>query len=223
MNEADIEAAACTTGLGRPGGAAVEPQPAREPAVRQRRRRSVAQVGRTIDAAQLRAVAGTLPQGLQTLLGEGGARLSGGEGQRVRLGRALMQHGAAPGAAGRALPRPGPAAAPPALLAEARRWWAATTLLCVTHDVGETLAFGRVLVVDQGRIVEDGVPRDLALANTRYRQLLGAERDLRRRGWADSGWRRLQMHAGRLVETAPRSRRPAVGSKPAGHPVSCRR
>jgi ABC-type transport system involved in cytochrome bd biosynthesis fused ATPase/permease subunit len=89
------------------------------------------------------------------------------------------------------------------LLAEARRWWAATTLLCVTHDVGETLAFGRVLVVEQGRIVEDGRPRDLALANSRYRQLLAAERDLRRRAWADTNWRRLRLVGGRLVETAP--------------------
>ena len=76
----------------------------------------------------------------------------------------------------------------------------------MTHDVGETLAFGRVLVVEQGRIVEDGRPRDLALANSRYRQLLAAERDLRRRAWADTNWRRLRLDGGRLVETAPGAR-----------------
>jgi ABC-type bacteriocin/lantibiotic exporter with double-glycine peptidase domain len=158
-------------------------------------------VGGVLEAAQLRGVAGTLPQGLQTALGEGGALLSGGEGQRVRLGRALMQ--ADPRLVlldepFRGLDRP----QRNSLLAQARRHWAGTTLLCVTHDVGETLAFGRVLVIDQGRIVEDGVPRELALANTRYRQLLMAERDLRKRLWAGTGWRRVRLQAGRVVQGA---------------------
>ena len=166
---------------------------------------SLSRVGRTIEAVQLRGVAGALPQGLQTLLGEGGARLSGGEGQRVRLGRALMQ----PDPRLVLLDEPFRGLDRPqrhALLGDARRWWAATTLLCVTHDVGETLAFNRVLVVEQGRIVEDGRPRDLALADTRYRQLLGAERDLRRRAWADSSWRRLRLDGGCLVD-APEAAR----------------
>ena len=48
------------------------------------------------------------------------------------------------------------------LLARARQLWRQATLLCITHDVGETQAFDRVLVVDGGRIVEDGAPADLA-------------------------------------------------------------
>ncbi len=48
------------------------------------------------------------------------------------------------------------------LLARARRLWRGATLLCVTHDVGETLGFERVLVVEDGRIVEDGPPERLA-------------------------------------------------------------
>ena len=48
------------------------------------------------------------------------------------------------------------------LLARARRLWQGATLLCVTHDVGETLGFARVLVVENGRIVEDGPPERLA-------------------------------------------------------------
>ena len=47
-------------------------------------------VGDVIAAARLRGVTQKLPQGLQTLLGEGGGLLSGGEGQRVRLARALL-------------------------------------------------------------------------------------------------------------------------------------
>ena len=32
-----------------------------------------------------------LPEGFETVLGEGGALVSGGEGQRVRLGRAMLR------------------------------------------------------------------------------------------------------------------------------------
>lgn len=85
----------------------------------------------------------------------------------------------------------------------------------MTHDVGETLAFGRVLVVEQGRIVEDGRP-DLALANSRYRQLLAAERDLRRRAWADTNWRRLRLDGGRLVGN--RAGRPMKAATPEERP-----
>ena len=63
------------------------------------------------------------------------------------------------------------------LLARARRLWREATLLCITHDVGETRAFDRVLVVEGGQIVEDGAPADLAKRpGSRYRALLEAER-----------------------------------------------
>ena len=42
------------------------------------------------------------------------------------------------------------------LLADARAHWRTATLLCITHDVGETRDFERVLVVEGGRVVEDG-------------------------------------------------------------------
>jgi len=45
-----------------------------------------------------------------------------------------------------------------ALLDRARGLWRRATLLCITHDVGETRRFERVLVVDGGRVVEDGSP-----------------------------------------------------------------
>ena len=65
--------------------------------------------------------------------------------------------GRPPGAPRRALPRPRPGA--PARAAEERPpSLAGRTLLCVTHDVGETLGFERVLVLEDGRIEEDGRP-----------------------------------------------------------------
>ena len=118
-----------------------------------------------IEAADLRDLLEKLPDGLQTRLGEGGALVSGGEGQRVRLGRGLLR----PGVRLVILDEPFRGLDRERrreLLARARRWWRAATVLCITHDVGETQGFGRVLVVDGGQIVEDGAPADLA-AQTR--------------------------------------------------------
>jgi ATP-binding cassette subfamily B protein len=157
-------------------------------------------IGAASDAARVREVAARLPQGLQTLLGEGGGLLSGGEGQRVRLARALLQ----PDARLVLLDEPFRGLDRPqrqALMAEARRWWRGRTLLCVTHDVGETLQFARVLVVEDGRILEDGAPDALAAQPTRYRALLEAEAELQAHAWGREPWRRLALRQGLLIET----------------------
>lgn len=158
-----------------------------------------------LDLAGLHEVVARLPEGLRALLGEGGGLLSGGEGQRVRLARALLQEQprlVLLDEPFRGLDRP----RREALLAEARTWWHDRTLLCVTHDVGETLQFPRVLVVEDGRIVEDGVPARLAEGPSRYRELLQAENLLRERLWGDPVWRRLVLQDGRLVAAAGASR-----------------
>lgn len=159
-------------------------------------------IGGIVDVAGLRGVLQKLPQGLQTLLGEGGGLLSGGEGQRVRLARALLQQDARLVLLDepfRGMDR----ARRSALLGEARQWWRDATLLCVTHDVGETLGFDRVLVVEDGRILEDGRPSELAAAPSRYRQLLDTEAHVRDRMWQGTQWRRLRLVDGRLEEAAP--------------------
>jgi ATP-binding cassette subfamily B protein len=155
-------------------------------------------VGDVIAAARLRGVAQKLPQGLQTLLGEGGGLLSGGEGQRVRLARALLSPGirlALLDEPFRGMDR----TQRHALLAEARAWWKPMTMLCVTHDVAETLEFDRVLVVEDGRIIEDGAPRLLASRPSRYRDLLEAEAAVGATIWQGDFWRRLTLADGRLV------------------------
>lgn len=50
-------------------------------------------VGAAIELADLVRVLEKMPMGLQTRLGESGSMVSGGEGQRVRLGRALLRPG----------------------------------------------------------------------------------------------------------------------------------
>jgi len=154
-------------------------------------------VGDVIAAARLRGVAQKLPQGLQTLLGEGGGLLSGGEGQRVRLARALLSSTtrlALLDEPFRGMDR----TQRRALLAEARQWWASVTLLCVTHDVAETMAFDRVLVVEDGRIVEDGAPKSLLARQSRYRELIDAEAAVAESMWQGDFWRRLTLSDGRL-------------------------
>jgi ATP-binding cassette subfamily B protein len=103
-----------------------------------------------LEQAELRQLLEKLPDGLQTELGESGGLVSGGEGQRVRFGRALLKRGVGLALLDepfRGLDRHQRRE----LLARARRHWANTTLLCVTHDVGETLTFPRVLVVENGQ------------------------------------------------------------------------
>jgi len=154
-------------------------------------------------AASLLPLLARLPAGLQTPLGEGGALVSGGEGQRVRLGRALLRRPPRLWLLDepfRGLPRPERRQ----LLQRLRQRCHGATLLCVTHDVSETLAFERVLVVDSGGIVEDGAPAALlARADSRYAALLRAEQEAARTVWGSAAWRRLQLVQGKLVPASP--------------------
>jgi ATP-binding cassette subfamily B protein len=156
-----------------------------------------------LDDADLSEVVQRLPHGRETPLGEAGGLVSGGEGQRVRLGRGLL----------RARPRLVILDEPfrglardqrHALLERVRRRWSAATLLCVTHDIAETASFPRVLVIADGRIVEDGPPAELlARPGSRYGALAEAERRVRASAWSGGRWRRLRIDDGRVVE-APR-------------------
>jgi ABC-type multidrug transport system ATPase subunit len=95
------------------------------------------------------------------------------------------------------------------LLSRSRELWRGATLLCVTHDVAETLSFDRVLVVEGGRVVEDAPPADLAARpGSRFRALLEADRSSREGLWGDPHWRRVRVDGGRVIEESqcePRS------------------
>jgi ABC-type transport system involved in cytochrome bd biosynthesis fused ATPase/permease subunit len=162
---------------------------------------ALGRIGEAIDAASLKEVLRNLPDGMQTSLGEGGALISGGEGQRTRLGRAFVQRDvrlALLDEPFRGMDRDRRHAA----LVDVRRRWHDVTLLCVTHDVGETLLFDRVLVIEDGRIVEDGHPKRLAAAPSRYGQMLNAERDVLRQLWESGDWRRVAIWNGRVQDAA---------------------
>jgi ATP-binding cassette subfamily B protein len=157
-------------------------------------------IGRVLSGAELRDLLDKLPDGLQTSLGEGGGLVSGGEGQRVRLGRAMLRSDVRLVILDepfRGLDRERRRE----LLARSRELWRDATFLCVTHDVGETMGFDRVVIMEGGRIVENGAPRELARQpGSRYRALLAAEDEVRTGLWSNADWRRLRLDGGRLLE-----------------------
>jgi ATP-binding cassette subfamily B protein len=165
-------------------------------------------LARVLESADIQPLLDRLPDGMQTALGEGGALVAGGEGQRVRLGRAMMRPRARLVVFDepfRGLDRERRRV----LLQRARRWWQGATLLCITHDVAETLEFPRVLVIEGGAIVEDGDPRALATdPASRYGAMLRAERAVLETMWGGSTWRRLRLQGGQLTERSERGEEP---------------
>ena len=73
-------------------------------------------------------------------------------------------------------------------------------MLCITHDIEAALQFPRVLVLERGRIQEDNCPRELSTSNSRFRQLLDAERKLRSTLWQGSEWREWQLSDAQVTE-----------------------
>ncbi len=150
--------------------------------------------------ADLDVVAARLAEGLATGLGEGGGLISGGEGQRVRFARALLR----PGVRLAILDEPFrglESSQRRQLLARARQHWRSATLLCITHDVADTQTFDRVIVLDNGRIVEEGAPQQLADdPNSHYRGWLDLSAASWQTLWNAEGWRRLHLEQGQLHE-----------------------
>ena len=121
----------------------------------------------------LPAALGADSAGLETIVGERGEQLSAGQKQRVGIARALLRE--------------------PSFLildeatahldlasdrqirdAIAELMEDATTLV-ITHRVSTIADVDRILVLDQGRIVEQGTPKELMRAGTAFQELL--ERD----------------------------------------------
>jgi ATP-binding cassette subfamily B protein len=156
--------------------------------------------------ADLYQVLERLPDGLQTMLGEGGGLVSGGEGQRVRLGRAMLR----PGVRMTILDEPFRGldrSLRHQMLARARELWQQATLICITHDVGETCDFERVVVMNEGKIVEDDSPSHLRnQPQSLYSRMLAAEQQVREQLWENPEWRLLTLANGRIEE----SREPEV-------------
>lgn len=150
-----------------------------------------------LEAATLLPVLEQRTEGLQTQLGEDGSRLSGGEGQRVRLGRGLLRRDARLillDEAFRGLDRETRAEK----LRLVRQWWPQATLIYVSHDLDSTLTFDRVCVIEGGALVQDGAPQTLRHEPGPYQRLLQAEEQLKKTLWRRPEQRRLFLENGRL-------------------------
>ncbi|HVB74970.1 MAG TPA: ABC transporter ATP-binding protein, partial [Ktedonobacteraceae bacterium] len=126
-----------------------------------------------VQAAQLRDLIDRLPDGLDTIVGERGYRLSGGEKQRVAIARALLCQ------------------APYLLLDEAtssldsqverliqaalEKLVEGRTVIAIAHRLSTIQRADQILVVQQGRIVERGTHEALLQQSGLYQRLYAAQ------------------------------------------------
>jgi ATP-binding cassette subfamily B protein len=120
---------------------------------------SDAEVAAAARAAHCETFISKLPHGYDTLVGERGVKLSGGQRQRIGIARAFLKD--APiiifDEATSALDTESEMAIHRNII----ELLGDRTVIAVAHRLSTLAAFDRILVIDQGRIVEEGTPAQL--------------------------------------------------------------
>jgi ABC-type multidrug transport system fused ATPase/permease subunit len=128
------------------------------------------------EAASLGPLIAVLPDGLDTVVGEYGARLSGGERQRVAIARAILKD-----APLLLLDEPTEgldAVTQEAVLAAIMRLAEGRTLLMVTHQLIGLEGMNEIVVMSEGRIAERGTHPELLARQGLYAELSALQADL---------------------------------------------
>ena len=110
----------------------------------------------------------SFPEGFKTIVGERGITLSGGQRQRTALGRALLVD-ASVVVLDDALASVDNKTA--AKIIEEMRGNKSKTILMISHQLSVAATCDRVLVMDQGKIVQEGIHKDLITTNGLYKKL----------------------------------------------------
>ncbi|HZP38404.1 MAG TPA: ABC transporter ATP-binding protein [Methylomirabilota bacterium] len=134
---------------------------------------SAAEVAEAIERAALAPLVAGLPEGLDTRVGERGLQLSGGQRQRVAIARAFLRD--APvlvlDEATSHLDAVNEAVVQDALLSLAR----ARTTIVIAHRLSTVRAADRIVVLDQGRVVEQGRHEELLRRRGLYARLVSRQ------------------------------------------------
>ena len=146
------------------------------------------EVYQAADAASCTEFIRALPDGFDTIVGESGLKLSGGQRQRLAIARAFLRD--APiillDEATSALDTESEQAIQEALMRLVKN----RTVIAIAHRLSTLDSFDRIVVLDRGRIIEDGAPKDLLRRNGPYARMYGRQlagkhmADKERRQWS---------------------------------------
>ena len=126
-------------------------------------------------AAHLHEFIETLPEKYETVIGESGARLSGGQAQRLALARAFLKN-----APILILDEPTSSLDPETetLLEEStRRLMQGRTVITIAHRLNTIFRADNIMVLEAGRSIEQGTHRDLLAQNGVYAQMVKTYQD----------------------------------------------